>query len=265
MPEIKNVPNCSLSINDLQISNPLSQTDSSYIADIFFASMQQVGNAILDTHRQHRKGFPEVIFAKDKDVVDIVNLLQASIKSGIAIASRVTAQQAKILQREFVDGIWHAKARIFIANPQNKPTQLYSTKIAIVTAGLSDARIAEESILLLGYGGYPIHTVFDVGIAALHRLLVHLDTLRICDVVLVFAGMDGALPAVIAGLISQPVIAVPTSVGYGVAQNGMAALNTMLSSCAPGIAVVNIDNGYGAAMMAHAICQRIHKGKKNET
>jgi NCAIR mutase (PurE)-related protein len=234
-----------------------------YQPDIFFTSMQQVGDAILDTHRQNRKGFPEVIFAEGKNIVDIINLLQVLTQSGLAIATRVTNEQANILQKEFSDGVWHARARVFIANPQHKSVQAYNTDIAIVTAGMSDVTIAEEAVHLLGYAGYPIHTIYDVGIAALHRLFVHIETLRACDVVIVFAGMDGALPAVIAGLIPQPVIAVPTSIGYGVAQHGMTALNTMLSSCAPGLAVVNIDNGYGAAMMAHAICQRIHKGKKN--
>jgi NCAIR mutase (PurE)-related protein len=229
----------------------------------FYANMQQVGNALLDTHRSLRKGFPEVVLAEGKEISDIINLLNALTQSTTAIATRVNNEKVAQLTSAFPAGIWHEKARVFIANPQENICHHYATKIAIVTAGNSDIFVAEEAACLLEVAGYPLEKIYDVGIAALHRLLVHLDHLNECDTVIVVAGMDGALPAVIAGLMIQPVIAVPSSIGYGVAKNGMTALNTMLSSCAPGIAVVNIDNGYGAAMMAHAICLRIHQGKKN--
>lgn len=229
----------------------------------FFALMQQVGTGMLDIDRTNRKGFPEVILAEGKEIADIIQLLHAMSKMGIAIASRVNKTQAKQLKVAFTDGLWKQKARVFIANPKAQAQYFFDTKIAVVTAGLSDASVAEEAACILHYASYPVETVYDIGISALQRLLAHLGVLKACDVIIVAAGMDGALPAVIAGLVAQPVIALPTSIGYGVAQHGMAALNTMLASCAPGMAVVNIDNGYGAAMMAHAICMRIHKGKKH--
>lgn len=232
--------------------------------EFFVANMQQIGSAILDINRTMRKGFPEVILAERKNIHDVINLLHAQILNDeLAIASRVHPEHARSLQAEFSQGIWYEKARIFIANKQVNSAKLYTTKVAVISAGLSDMTVAEEAAVLLECANYPIHKIYDVGISALHRLLAYSNVIKECEVVIVVAGMDGALPAVIAGLVPQPIIAVPTSIGYGVAQNGMAALNTMLSSCAPGLAVVNIDNGYGAAMMAHAICTRIHKGKKN--
>lgn len=232
-------------------------------SEIFYATMQKVGLAILDTHRKVRKGFPEVILAEGKNILDIINILHEQSKLEIAIATRVSPLQAEHLQRNFSDGIYHEKARVFIANPNSIDTHLFTTKIAVVTAGLSDLGPALEAIVILECAGYTVQIICDVGVAALQRLLAHLDILKECDVIIAIAGMDGALPSVIAGLLPQPVIAVPTSTGYGASQNGITAMHAMLSSCAPGLAVVNIDNGYGAAMMAHAICMRIHYGEKN--
>ena len=224
----------------------------------------KIGDAILDTDRTARKGFPEVILADGKKTEEVISLLQGLARDDLSIASRVSFDMVDKLYNAFDKGIYHEKSRIFVANPAVNQQQKYSTKIAVVCAGLSDLAVAEEAACLLDYAGYPIEKIYDVGVAAIQRLFAHLDKLKQCDVIIVAAGMDGALPSVIAGLMPQPVVALPTGVGYGVAEGGSAALNTMLSSCAPGIAVVNIGNGYGAAMMAHAICLRIHQGKRNE-
>ena len=233
------------------------------------AKMLVTDGAIVDIDRNRRKGFAEVVFAQGKKVQDIVCILECLIDSGsVALATRVSDVQAKILIEKFPsDGTWFPDARVFIANKSAIPAEPYPTNIGILTAGLTDRVAAEEAAQLLAAAHYPIEKVFDVGVAGLHRLLVSLERIKKCDVVIVAAGMEGALPTVVAGLVEQPVIALPTSVGYGISQNGTTALHSMLASCSPGIAVVNIDNGYGAAMMAHAICSRIHKGirgKKEE-
>lgn len=228
------------------------------------SKMLVVDNAILDIDRCKRKGFVEVVFAQGKKVEDIIRIFESLIHMGsLALATRVNEEQGKILLERFSqDGAWFPDAKIFIANKSTIPADPYPTTIGILTAGLTDRFAAEEAAELLTAAHYPIEKIIDVGVAGLHRLLMNLERIKKCDVVVVAAGMEGALPTVVAGLIEQPVIALPTSVGYGISQNGVTALNSMLASCSPGIAVVNIDNGYGAAMMAHAICTRIHKGKR---
>ena len=229
------------------------------------AKMLVADNALIDIDRAKRKGFVEVIFAQGKKVQDIIRIFECSIDAGsLAVATRVSDEQAEnLLERFASDGAWFPDARVFIANKSVIPAEPYPTTIGILTAGLTDRGAAEEAAQLLAAAHYPIERVFDVGVAGLHRLLVSLERIKKCDAVIVAAGMEGALPTVVAGLIEQPVIALPTSVGYGISQNGTTALHSMLASCSPGIAVVNIDNGYGAAMMAHAICNRIHKGVRS--
>jgi hypothetical protein len=230
------------------------------------AKMLVADNALIDIDRAKRKGFVEVVFAQGKKSHDIVRIFECFIEAGtLAVATRVSDEQAEILLERFsVDGAWFPDARVFIANKSEIPAEPYPTSIGILTAGLTDRVAAEEAAQLLAAAHYPVEKVFDVGVAGLHRLLVNLERVKKCDVVIVAAGMEGALPTVVAGLIEQPVIALPTSVGYGISQNGTTALHSMLASCSPGIAVVNIDNGYGAAMMAHAICNRIHKGVRGK-
>ena len=223
-----------------------------------------VGEARLDVERVRRKGFPEVVLAEGKRVEDLVPLLRRLSEEGEpALASRVTERQAEVLRKEFgTEGVWFAEARVFLANRAATPEHPYPTPMGILTAGLSDRPVAEEAAQIPSSTNYPLVRIYDVGVAGLHRLLAQREAIEKCEVMIVVAGMDGALPAVVAGLFQQPVIAVPTSVGYGVCQNGLTALHTMLASCAPGLAVVNIDNGYGAAMMAHAICLRVHRGQR---
>jgi NCAIR mutase (PurE)-related protein len=228
--------------------------------------MARVGDAVLDIDRLKRKGFPEVVFAQGKKSGDIVQILNRLIEEkSIAVASRVDEKQAAVLQKEFSStGRWYPDARVFLANRSAVSKFSYATSIGILTAGLSDRPVAEEAYQILHSANYPVVKMYDVGVSGLQRLLSQIHKIEKCDVVIVAAGMEGALPTVVAGLLEQPVIAVPTSIGYGISQNGLTALQTMLASCSPGMAVVNIDNGYGAAMMAHAICMRIHKGKRAE-
>ena len=223
-----------------------------------------VDEALLDIDREKRKGFVEVVFAPGKKTEEIIQIFKSMRDAGaLAVATRVNDEQAEILTARFAsDGVWLPDAKVFIANKALIPMQPYPTRVGILTAGLTDRFPAEEAAQLLQAANYPIEKIYDAGVAGLQRLLVHLERLRKCEVVIVAAGMEGALPTVVAGLIEQPVIALPTSVGYGVCQNGTTALHAMLASCSPGLAVVNIDNGYGAAMMAHAICMRIHKGER---
>lgn len=226
--------------------------------------MARVGDAVLDTDRLKRKGFPEVVFAQGKKIRDIVQILhRLTEEDGVALASRVDEQQAEVLKKEFSNtGEWYPEAGIFLANRSSVPALPYPTSIGILTAGLSDRSVAEEAFQILSSANYPTVKLYDVGVAGLQRLLSQIKKIEQCDVIIVAAGMEGALPTVVAGLLEQPVVAVPTSIGYGISQNGITALHTMLASCSPGMSVVNIDNGYGAAMMAHAICMRIHKGER---
>ena len=228
------------------------------------SKIARVGDAVLDIDRLRRKGFPEVVFAQGKKAGDIVQILSRLIEEGnVAIASRVNEQQAQVLKKAFSStGDWYPEARIFLANRPAISKFPYLTSIGILTAGLSDRPVAEEAYQILCSANYPVVKMYDVGVSGLQRLLSQINKIEKCDVVIVAAGMEGALPTVVAGLLEQPVIAVPTSIGYGISQNGMTALHTMLASCSPGMSVVNIDNGYGAAMMAHAICMRIHKGMR---
>ena len=225
------------------------------------AGTKTVGAALLDTNRANRKGFPEVVLAQGKTREQVCNLLESLAKEPFpALASRVDSDLADRCLEHFPQGIYFEDARLFWANPHAEQYDR-SSHLAVICAGMADLPVAEEAAVLLEIAGYDVTRVYDVGVAGLQRLLTRLQDLQEAEVLLTVAGMDGALPSVVAGLMEQAVIAVPTSTGYGAALDGLAPLLTMLNTCAPGIATVNIDNGYGAAMMAHAICRRIEKGK----
>lgn len=246
-------------------TNILKMSDSQLDELLNVSKTVHVNDAVLDIDRINRKGFPEVVLAEGKKISDIIPIMHKFIQEdSLAIASRVSENQALTLEKEFnKNGRWNKKGRVFVANKHLIPRFPYKTSIGIISAGLCDQPTAEEICELLYCANYPLVKLFDVGIAGIHRLILQLKKIEQCDVLIVIAGMEGALPPVVAGLVEQPVIAVPTSVGYGVSEKGKAALYTMLASCSPGISVVNIDNGYGAAMMAHSICMRIHKGGKD--
>jgi NCAIR mutase (PurE)-related protein len=209
-----------------------------------------LGFAHADTHRHLRTGFPEVIFGTGKTTAQIAALLGELGRDGATVmATRIAPDVAKELLAVVPAARYLELARIVVVGPTPEPTRGRGT-IAVLTAGTADIPVAEEAAVTAELDGNRVVRVFDVGVAGLHRLLAHRETIEQAEVLVVVAGMDGVLPTVVAGLYSRPVIAVPTSVGYGASLGGISALLTMLNSCATGVAVVNIDNGFGAGRMA---------------
>lgn len=216
------------------------------------APVADLGYAVVDTHRGLRNGFPEVIFGSGKTPQQAVKIAETIVKKNKRVlVTRVTTDQAIALKRKFKRGTHHEVARCFVVN--SKPQMPRKGTIAIVSAGTSDIPVAEEAAITAETMGNSVTRVYDVGVAGLHRLLARVDELRKANVLVVVAGMEGALPSVVAGLVSRPVIAVPTSIGYGANFGGLAALLGMLTSCGSGVTVVNIDNGFGAAYAASQI------------
>ena len=216
------------------------------------APVADLGYAVVDTHRGLRNGFPEVIFGSGKTPQQTVSIAETIVKKDDRVLiTRVTDEQAIALKRKFKRGIHHEVARCFVVD--SKPQVTREGTIAIVSAGTSDIPVAEEAAITAQTMGNNVTRVYDVGVAGLHRLLARVDELRKANVLVVVAGMEGALPSVVAGLVSRPVIAVPTSIGYGANFGGLAALLGMLTSCGSGVTVVNIDNGFGAAYAASQI------------
>ncbi len=216
---------------------------------------ETVGNfAHLDQHRSLRCGFPEVVFGQGKTSEQVVQIVQRlSERNDRVLVTRVTPEMSVEVLLQVPDMCYDASARILVldknADREKKPG------VYVLTAGTADIPVAEEAALTADLMGNAVERLYDVGVAGIHRLLNQVERLRSARVVVVVAGMDGALPSVVGGLVSVPVIAVPTSVGYGASFNGLAALLTMLNSCATGVAVVNIDNGFGAGVMASRINQ----------
>ncbi|MDR0478059.1 MAG: nickel pincer cofactor biosynthesis protein LarB [Desulfobulbaceae bacterium] len=207
---------------------------------------------VLDTQRRLRTGLPEVIYGAGKSAQQIIDLARRLLAAGEQVlATRVDAAKAAEALAAVPELTYDATARLLYARPiavdESRGT------IAVVCAGTSDLPVAAEAALVARGLGNPVERFADIGVAGLHRLLTRLDTLRAARVIIAVAGMEGALPGVIAGLVAAPVIAVPTSVGYGASFDGLAALLAMLNACAPGVSVVNIDNGFGAACCADAI------------
>ncbi|MGE5509413.1 MAG: nickel pincer cofactor biosynthesis protein LarB [Chitinophagales bacterium] len=212
-----------------------------------------LGFAHLDLHRAVRNGFPEVIFCPGKTPEQVKTIFGRLLEaSGAVMATRVAPQLAQELVELYPGAVHHATARIVSAG-RGEPRG--DGKILVVSAGTADQPVAEEAAVTAEIIGHRVERLYDVGVAGLHRLLSHQTELREARVIVVVAGMDGALASVVAGLVSQPVIAVPTSVGYGASFHGVSALLTMLNSCAAGVAVVNIDNGFGAGWLAGKINQ----------
>ena len=217
-----------------------------------------------DFHRQGRKGVPEVIIAERKTVDQSLEIAQRFLeKTGRAILSRVPPELEAPLQAEFAEVAeieWLPAARAAVLRRPGSTVLESGGRVGVLTAGTSDIPWAEEAALLCREMGCQVHTVYDVGVAGLHRLWEPLHQLleeAQVDVLIVAAGMDGALPSVISGLVDVPVIGLPTSVGYGLGGKGEAALLSMLQTCAPGMAVVNIDNGIGAGAIAGLIANRM--------
>ena len=218
-----------------------------------FQPTESLDFATIDHHRALRQGFPEVIFGEGKTDDQVVAIAQRIIERGDGmLATRVSPSAAKALQSAVAGAEWNALGRTVFVAGREKPA-VRTGSVLIVTAGTSDLPVAEEAAVTAGAAGCRVSRLTDVGVAGIHRILSKRAELTDAAVVIVVAGMDGALPSVVGGLVRVPVIAVPTSVGYGASFQGIAALLTMLNSCASGITVVNIDNGFGAAMAAARI------------
>jgi hypothetical protein len=221
---------------------------------------EDLGFARLDHHRGLRTGQSEVIFCQGKQTDHIISILtHLGAKSQNVLATRLDPEKAEIILPHFPNAQYDAQARCLLLHPLAEPT--ISGRILIMTAGTADLPVAQEAWLTARYMGHEVDTLFDVGVAGIHRLLGQRELMDRAEVLIVVAGMEGALASVVGGLVEQPVIAVPTSVGYGAHFQGLAALLSMLNSCASGIGVVNIDNGFGAASLASAIVRRITRGK----
>ncbi len=221
------------------------------------ASVEDVGFARIDHDRTARKGTPEVVFCERK-TPDQAAVICARIatRAGRVLATRATPAHAAAIRRAVPAARYHESGRVVVVGgrPRARSRTGY---ILVTTGGTADLPVAEEAVLTAEFLGAPVRRLYDVGVAGLHRLLSHTPLVRKARVIVAVAGMDGALPGVVAGLAPAPVIAVPTSVGYGTGLGGVAALMNMLNACAPGVAVVNIDNGFGAGYLAAQIAGAI--------
>lgn len=218
---------------------------------------EDLGFAKVDHHRALRRGFPETVFGSGKTPEQVVAIVERIAARGQRVlVTRTTAEVHRGVSAVRPEARFHEVARCLTVETQ--PAPALDGRIAVVAAGTSDLPVAEEAAVTAAFHGATVERVFDVGVAGLHRLLDRAGTIREADVVLVVAGMEGALPSVVAGLVDAPVVAVPTSVGYGASFGGLAALLAMLNSCASGVGVVNIDNGFGAAHLACLILRGRH-------
>jgi NCAIR mutase (PurE)-related protein len=217
---------------------------------------EDLGYARLDHHRSLRMGFPEVVFAQGKTPDQVADIMaHLAEQNDRVLATRASADIYQAVRERLPDALYHAIGRLIVIN--RSPNQEGLPGIVIASGGTADMPVAEEAAITAELMGNRVERLYDVGVAGLHRLLDKADTLRRARVIIVVAGMEGALASVVAGLVAVPVVAVPTSVGYGASFGGLAPLLTMLNSCAPGVGVVNIDNGYGAGHLASLI-NRIH-------
>ncbi|HWA59217.1 MAG TPA: nickel pincer cofactor biosynthesis protein LarB [Gemmatimonadales bacterium] len=224
-------------------------TPADALAQLKHFPTESLSFAQLDHHRTLRQGHPEVVFCAGKTVEQVAGICERLAASGAGfLGTRATPEQAEALARRFPRVEWNGLARTVLLRADH-PVTLAGT-VLVACAGTSDLPVAEEAAVTAGALGATVERLTDVGVAGLHRLLAASETLRRADVMIVVAGMEGALPSVVGGLVGVPVIAVPTSVGYGASFGGVAALLAMLNSCAAGVTVVNIDNGFGAAVAA---------------
>jgi NCAIR mutase (PurE)-related protein len=221
-------------------------------ADVNDGSPDGTVSARVDHHRDLRTGFPEVIFCQGKTAEQVSAIADEILAHGdVLLATRATPEQLVAVRAVAPDAEWHEAARVIVVDRRQEPPR--SGHVVVATGGTADIPVAEEAAVCLEVMGCRVTRLFDVGVAGVHRLLAHTGTLRSARAIIAVAGMEGALPSIVAGLVDVPVVAVPTSVGYGANFGGVAALLAMLNSCAGGIGVVNIDNGFGAAVLASRI------------
>ena len=222
---------------------------------------EDIEYAKIDNHREIRTGYPEVIFCPGKTVMQIKGIMSKMLerKSNI-LATRADKNIYDEIKADFKDAEYYPEARIIYMG--SSPVKKSAGRILVVTGGTGDIPVAEEAAVTAEKLGNTVVRLFDVGVAGIHRLLKNLNTLNEASVIIAVAGMEGALASVVGGLVDKPVIAVPTSIGYGASFHGLAALLAMLNSCASGVGVVNIDNGYGAGYLASTILRQIEKSSK---
>jgi NCAIR mutase (PurE)-related protein len=223
---------------------------------------EDIGTAKIDHHRQLRTGQAEAVFGPGKTPTEARDAAVALVRrtGGAVFVTRATPEQFAAVRDAVPGAVYGERSRLIVAKPASQNGVPLGVA-AVVSAGTSDAPVAEEAAMTIDALGGDVDRIADVGVAGVHRLLEHRDRIEAADVAIVVAGMEGALPSVVAGITGRPVVAVPTSVGYGASFEGLAALLGMLSSCAPGIAVVNIDNGFGAALAAHRILRARPRGR----
>ncbi len=223
-------------------------------------AFEPVGDfAKIDHHRQLRTGFPEVIWGPGKTIEQIVEIInRMRQKSAVVMATRIESDQAQQLEAQITGLRYYPTARICAVGYPDQRIK-YKGLISILTAGTADLPVAEEAAVTVELSGFQVQRLWDVGVSGIHRLLSHRELIYQTDVLIVVAGMEGALPSVVAGMADCPVIGVPTSIGYGASFGGIAPLLTMLNSCAAGVAVMNIDNGFGAAMLAGQILRKANQ------
>jgi len=220
------------------------------IARLKSLPFEDLGYARIDHHRSLRKGFPEVIWGEGKSSNQILSIMkEMNSKGQNVLITRLDEKKAKDIEKAFPKGRYYALSRVFTYLIHPVKSEGKGT-ILVITAGTTDIPVAEEAVITAQFMGNHVETLYDVGVAGIHRLLSERERLEGARVLVVVAGMEGALPSVVGGLVDRPVIAVPTSVGYGTSFGGITALLAMLNSCASGVAVVNIDNGFGAGYMA---------------
>ena len=239
------------------------QTPEEVLSKLVRLPYEDLGFAKIDHHRSLRTGLPEVIYGAGKTSDQIVAIFERLATSGVPVLiTRTPSEAVPVLLSRFPGATHNPVARTVACTPMKPASE--NCSVAVVSAGTSDLPVAEEAAVTLEVFGATAIRIVDVGVAGLHRLLAHRTVLAQAQVVIVCAGMEGALPSAVAGLVSAPVIAVPTSVGYGASFGGLAALLGMLNSCAPNVAVMNIDNGFGAGCFAATIL-RTTEGRDGET
>jgi len=223
---------------------------------------EDLGFARLDSHRSLRQGFPEVVFCEGKTAKQLTLIARQMLKAGGPnVFTRANLEAYQAIHKVASEAVYYEDASIVAVNVEPIESILSSGTVLVVTGGTTDIPVAEEAAVTAELMGNKVDRMYDVGVAGLHRLLDELERLFAANVLEVVAGMEGALASVVGGLVAAPVIAMPTSVGYGASFGGLAALLTMLNSCAPGVATVNIDNGFGAGYLASTI-NRMNEGEK---
>lgn len=236
-------------------------SEDALVSDLKFLPFENLGFARIDHHRILRTGFPEVVFGQGKTDEQILAIAETMVKKGVNfLVTRIGPGTGALLLEKYEAGVFYEDGRVFSLELDPRPRQGY---VLVLTAGTSDIPVAEEAAVTASLFGCSVDRVYDVGVAGIHRLMAYRSMIEAADVIVVAAGMEGALASVVAGISRAPVVALPTSVGYGASFRGLAALLGMMNSCSPGVSVVNIDNGFGAGCTAALICARARELAKN--